>query len=36
VGDDHPGKKGKKKTDDHSEKDLAKFGYILDVKVGNF
>ncbi len=36
MGDDHPGKKGKKKTDDHSEKDLAKFGYILDVKVGNF
>ncbi len=34
VGDDHPGKK-EKKTDDHSEKDLAKFGYILDVKVGN-
>jgi len=32
VGDDHPGKKEKRKLMIIQKKDLAKFGYILDMK----
>jgi hypothetical protein len=33
VGDDHPGKKEKRKRIIIQKKDLAKFGYILDMKM---